>query len=260
MRARVKQHLEELAWAVDATSRSGGFNEALQNMARFWRYSLFNQFLILMQCKRATHVTGLRTWESIGRKVRPGEQPIVVLAPSSRGQRAVHFLGVPVYDVRQTRGRKLRTLDVTLRGATRHWRILEQAAGQLGVELAYTELPDGFRGRSLGGRIEVLPRLPGRERTAVLAHELAHEVLHQAERRRRTELRRPGPVRTHAEVETEAEATAYVVLAVLGLPSRAPEYIAWQRGTGLTVLRSMTRVQRAAKAILLAAGIARTGP
>ena len=47
-----------------------------------------------------------------------------------------------------------------------------------------------------------------------------------------------------------ADATAYVVLAVLGLPSKAPTYIAWQGGTGLGVYRSMARVQRAARAIL----------
>jgi antirestriction protein ArdC len=98
----------------------------------------------------------------------------------------------------------------------------------------------------------LLPGLPGRERAAVLAHELAHEILHQAERRRAAELKRPGPARTRAERETEADATAYVVLAVLGIPSKAPTYIAWQGGTGLAVLRSMTRVQRAARAILLA--------
>ena len=119
--------------------------------------------------------------------------------------------------------------------------------------MAWEAPPPGAAGRSLGGRIEVSPNLSGRDKVAVLAHELAHEILHQAERRRAAELKRPGPERSHAEKETEADATAYVVLAALGLPSRAPTYIAWQGGTGYEVLRSMTRVQRAAKAILEAA-------
>ena len=102
--------------------------------------------------------------------------------------------------------------------------------------------------------MELLPGLPGAERTAVLAHELAHEILHQAEGKRFADLKRPGARRTNAEKETEADATALVVLAVLGLSSKAPTYIAWQGGTGLAVLRAMGRVQRAAKSILVAGG------
>ena len=162
---------------------------------------------------------------------------------------------MPVFDVRQTRGRRVAKLDLSLRGASQQWRRLEQAARALGVEVGYRPLPSGVRGWSLGGRIEVLPGLPGQERTAVLAHELAHEILHQAEGRRAARLVRPGPRRTKAEKETEADATAYVVLAVLGLPSKAPAYIAWQGGTGQAVLKSMTRVQRAAKVMLQAASV-----
>jgi hypothetical protein len=51
--------------------------------------------------------------------------------------------------------------------------------------------------------------------------------------------------------ETEPEATAYVML---GLEPPSPAYIAWQGGTGQTVLRSLGRVQRAARRILEAAG------
>lgn len=46
---------------------------------------------------------------------------------------------------------------------------------------------------------------------------------------------------------------AHVVFAVLGIRSRSPAYIAWQGGDGVAVLRSMSRVQRAAKAMFEAA-------
>ncbi len=101
--------------------------------------------------------------------------------------------------------------------------------------------------------MRIRARLSGRDKVAVLAHELAHEVLHQRERARAAQAKRPPRPRTHAEEETEADATAYVVLGVLGLPSKAPAYIAWQGGDGAQVLRSMSRVQRAAKEILVAA-------
>ena len=191
---------------MDAKAQDEGFRETLRTMALFWRYSPFNQFLIHIQRPDATRITVRRKWEAMGRRIP--------------------------------------TLDATVRGRSRLWRALEQAARVLGVQVGYGPLPDRMRGRSLGGRIEVAPGLPGQLRTSVLAHELAHEILHQAEVKRAAELQRPGRSRTHAERETEAEATAFVVLPALGLPSKAPADIAWQGGTGLAVVRSMTRVQR----------------
>ena len=257
LRRDLQERLATLAAEVDATRRDAGFLEALRTMARFWRYSVLNQAFIQLQRPRATQVAGRRAWEAIGRRVKPGERPIHVFAPSRRRGGVVRFMEVEVFDVRQTRGRRVASVDLLLPGRTRHARILEAAAGRLGVEVATAALPGNVLGRSCGGRIELLRGLAGRQRASVIAHELAHEVLHQAERKRAAELKRPGPARTHAEKETEAEATAHVVLAVLGLPSKAPTYIAWQGGTGQGVLRSMNRIQRAAKAILEAAGATR---
>jgi hypothetical protein len=249
LRNQLKAHLGDLAKQVDGRAQQKGFQDALRTMALFWRYTPLNQFLIRSQRPNATHVMARLKWEAIGRKVKEGEEPIEVLAPTTPGW-ATSFIGVPVFDVRQTRGRRVAKLDLSLPGASQQWRRLEHAARALGVEVGYRTLPSGIRGWSLGGRIEVVPGLSGQERTAVLAHELAHEILHQAEGKRAAELARPGPRRTKAEKETEADATAYVVLAVLGLPSKAATYIAWQGGTGQAVLKSMIRVQRAAKMIL----------
>ena len=55
---------------------------------------------------------------------------------------------------------------------------------------------------------------------------------------------------SRVEREAQAEATAYVVLRALGLPSTAPTYIAWQGGDGAAVLRSLGPVQRAVRTIL----------
>ncbi len=69
-------------------------------------------------------------------------------------------------------------------------------------------LPMGVQGVSLGGTIFVRPGLDSRNRLAVLLHELAHELAH------RGEAQRAKPV---ALRELEAESTAYVVGAALGL-------------------------------------------
>lgn len=251
LRDVLRSRLARLAGEVDATRRDEGFGEALRAMARFWRYSPFNQFLIRVQRPEATRVAGRRTWEALGRRVKPGERPIAVLAPT-HGR--FGFIGVPVFDVRQTRGRKVPVIEATLRGRSRHVGTLERAAAKLGIEVAYSPQEPGVAATSHGGRVEVAPSVKGRERVRCLAHELAHEVLHQAERARALRRKRPPPRLTHAQEETEAETTAYVVLAVLGLEPPSPAYIAWQGGTGDAVLRSLGRVQRAARRILEAAG------
>jgi hypothetical protein len=254
LRDVLRERLTQLAAEVDRTRRDRGFRDALDAMRRFWRYSFFNQFLIRLQLPNAKQVAAKSVWESLGRHVKEGERPLGVLAPT-RWHRGRGFLAVPVYDVRQTRGRRVARLDVELRGRSRHVKTLERAAARLGIAVEYGGVEDGAAAQSEGGRVRIRAELGGREKVAALAHELAHEVLHQRERARAAQAKRRPRPRTHAEVETEADATAYVVLGVLGVPSKAPAYIAWQGGDGAQVLRSMARVQRAAKAILEATGV-----
>jgi hypothetical protein len=160
-----------------------------------------------------------------------------------------------VYDVRQTSGRRLAVLRTSLRGRSEHVATLRRAAAKMGIEVAFVAQETGTAGTSHGRRIEVSPALGTAEQVRVLAHELAHEILHQEERARAAALKRPPPARTQAEKETEADATAWVVLRAIGL--RAPPsatYMAWQGGCGADVLRSMGRIQRAARRILRATG------
>ena len=221
--------------------QDAGFRRALDTAARFWRYSPCNQWLIRIANPRATRVAGRRVWEALGRKVRDGEPPIHILAPTS--PLGFPFISVEVFDVKQTRGRKLVLPDLILRGKTRTAKVavLERAAAVLGIRVAPLLSDDGVLGCSVGGEIRIRPGLPQRERVAVLAHELAHELLHQGDQKQK---------RSIAEVETEADATSYVVLRALGLPSKAPSYIAWRGGSGALIARSLGRIQRAARQIL----------
>jgi hypothetical protein len=255
LRARLRASLEALATSVDRTRQDEGFREFLRTAARFWEYSPFNQFLIELQRPRAVRVAGRRTWESLKRRVKVGELPISILAPSGGGG----FIFVPVYDLSQTRGRRLPNIPTTSRRGTRHVKTLERAAGQLGIALAYVNQADRVGGRSLGGRIEVDPAMHGVARVRVLAHELGHELLHQEARHKALTLKRPPKPRNRAVEETEADATAFIVLSALGLEAESPSYIAWQGGTGAQVLLSMGRIQRAARRILVAAEKASPG-
>lgn len=242
--ADFRSELAELGADVDRMQQDAGFRRALDAAARFWRYSPCNQWLIRTAFPRATRVAGRRVWEALGRKVRAGEPPIHILAPSS--PLGFPFLTVDVFDVKQTRGRKLVLPDLILRGRTCKVAVLEHAAAVLGIRVVPLLSGNGVLGCSVGGEIRIRPDLPQRERVAVLSHELAHELLHQRDEEQK---------RSTAEVETEADATSYVVLRALGLPSKAPSYIAWRGGSGTLIARSLGRIQRAARQILDAGAV-----
>jgi hypothetical protein len=242
-----RRHIEHLAAEVDATRRDAGFRATLAVISQFWRYSPANSWFIRFQRPTATRVAGRRLWEKLGRTVKPGEEPLWISAPVKASYR---FIMVPVFDQGQTRGRRVPSLDLVLRGRTEKDRLLEGAAARLGIAVFNGVWRSDVAGLSRGGIIQIAEGLPPRERASVLAHELGHELLHQPAPGRPGKRRRKLD---HALRETEAEAVAFVVLNALGLPSKAATYIAWQGGTGTAILASLGRVQRAARTILLAA-------
>jgi hypothetical protein len=81
------------------------------------------------------------------------------------------------------------------------------------------------------------------ETLATLVHELAHEMLHKAERRTLT---------TKAVRETEAEAVAFVVCHALGLETGtgSADYIQLYHGDANLLKESLEVVQRTASVIL----------
>ena len=243
--ATMRDHLHALAVEVDETLASRGFQSALDAMAMFWRYSFGNQRLIHAACPQATEIASAKVWARLGRTPVPGTRPIQILAPTAHG---FPFILVSVFDISQTEGLPVPALDLELTGTRAPVERLERAAVVLGVRITELKAAHSITGASCGGEIQIARGLPAEEHVSVLAHELAHELLHTNDRARKR-----GPKRTHAEIETEAEATSYVVLRVLGLPSKAPTYIAWRGGNGASVLRSMRRIQRAASTIMRAA-------
>jgi hypothetical protein len=238
--SHMRRDLITLAAETDATLRHAGFTEALDAMSRFWAYSPFNRYLIHQQRPRATRVASRTTWMRLGRRLKSGVRSITILAPMNQGNPP--FVAVPVYDIMQTKGRRIPALpNMLLHGRSRFASVLEKAAVRLGLNIESLSSDRQALGESVGGTIRIRSGLSGRERAHTLAHEIAHELLHDMHSRGTT---------THAVLETEADATSYVVMRALGLPSHAPAYIAWQGGSGSVVLRSMKRIQRAARRIL----------
>jgi len=98
-------------------------------------------------------------------------------------------------------------------------------------------------GVSYGGRIALLPGQAKAEEFSTLVHELAHEMLHKAERR---------AAGTKVVRETEAEAIAFVVSKAVGLEvgTASADYIHLYKGNASLLAESLEVIQQASSVIL----------
>jgi antirestriction protein ArdC len=246
--------IEELSQAL-AAGKSETPTQYLATIGRFHKYSLHNAMLIVLQKPAATHVAGFHTWHKFGRHVRKGEKGITIFQPILRRQRAIEngmeentqelLLGYrtcTVFDVSQTEGRPLPSIAKV--GDARHYgENLAAFTLSLGIRLEYSAAIAPAHGISEGGEITLLPDLDSAQYAPVLAHELAHEILHHQPRRAAT---------TKTIRETEAEAVAYVVCKTIGLETGTAEkdYIQLHRGDAKLLLESLNFVRLAASRIL----------
>jgi len=148
-----------------------------------------------------------------------------------------------VFDVTQTEGKPMASIG-KFQGDPRHYgEKLSAYALSLGIRLEYSEAIRPVHGISEGGKITLLPDLSSPEHAAVLAHELAHEILHHQPRRAAT---------SKTIRETEAEAVAFVVCQAVGLEtgSVAQDYIQLHRGDAKLLLESLNYIRLVAGRIL----------
>jgi len=123
-------------------------------------------------------------------------------------------------------------------------RALNQFITQRGIQLEYSNEIYPALGLCSLGKIVLFPGQSPAEEFATLAHEAAHALLHQQERRSET---------TKCVRETEAEAVAFVVCESIGLQAqRSADYIHLYSGSAETLAESLEHVQRASSEILAA--------
>jgi hypothetical protein len=79
---RLAEAHDRLVAAIEHLTTGEDWQRFLDTARRFRTYSLNNLLLIFLQRPDATRVAGYRTWQSLGRQVRRGEQGIAILAPS----------------------------------------------------------------------------------------------------------------------------------------------------------------------------------
>ena len=256
--ANVKLLIEQLE-----AGHSEGLTAYLTAMGRFHNYSFGNILEIARQKPDATRVAGLYAWNQLGRKVSKGQKGIRILAPmigtlkkkdteATTESTATHkpilvgFRAVYVFDVSQTEGAEFPALTKRTEGDVGEYRqrLLGHIEAQ-GIELEFKQSIAPALGMSYGGRIAILPGQAPAEEFSTLVHELAHEMLHKAERRTAT---------TKTVRETEAEAIAFVVSQTIGLNAgrASADYIHLYHGNAALLAESLEVIQRTAAVILSA--------
>jgi N-terminal domain of anti-restriction factor ArdC len=251
--------LQQRKWILDnktAEHRSEGLKACLSAMARFHRYSADNVLLILSQRPNAIRVAGFHTWKELGRFVKKGAKGILIFAPIFRKQpvekagqddqlnKLFGFRAVHVFDLADTDGQPLPSLAGTEGDPAGYTNRLKEFVARRGVKLEYSNEIYPALGLCSPGRIVLFPGQSPAEEFATLAHEVAHALLHQQERRSET---------TKCVRETEAEAVAFVLCESIGLQAqRSADYIQLYSGSAETLAESLEHVQRASSEILTA--------
>ena len=257
LRKRIDDSLDTLAKAVDDVRASETFRRYLEIQARFHRYSWHNSLLILTQRPDATRVAGFKTWQKLGRHVCKGERGIMIFAPrpyhkeveNGNGETdtidGIYFRPVHVFDVAQTDGADLPTIDVPTIDTVADDLLgkLHTVATERGIAVTFQTIETGAFGVSKGGTIDVDNQHATGQQAKTLAHELAHEALHKADRP-------DGMTRNIAELE--AESVAYVVCThfSLDVEVRSSRYIALWDGDSKALRASLERIAKTARDII----------
>jgi hypothetical protein len=255
--ANVKALIEQLE-----AGHSGALTTYLNAMSRFHNYSFGNVLEIARQMPEATRVAGFWAWKQLGRSVNSGQKGIRILAPivgvkRKKNEEAekdltkqntrvlVGFRNAYVFDVSQTDGVDLpEPREISGDVGENRGRLVAFIEKQ-GIALIYTEKIAPALGMSYGGRIAILPGQSKAEEFSTLVHELAHEMLHKAERRTAT---------TKVVRETEAEAIAFVIAKAVGLETgnASADYIQLYHGNASLLAESLEVIQQTSAVILAA--------
>jgi antirestriction protein ArdC len=247
-----------------AAGKSETLSAYLAAMARFHKYNFGNIMAIARQRPTATHVAGFHTWKELGRFVKRGEKGIQIFAPMMGKRRKgddaaqatnakqeerptpmlIGFRAVYVFDSTQTEGAELPEMEHDISGEVGEYR--ERLIAMLdsqNIALEYSEDIAPALGVSYGGRIALLPGQQKAEEFTTLVHELAHELLHKAERRTGT---------TATIRETEAEAVAFIVGQAIGLEmgTASSDYIQMYAGDVALLTESLHVIQQTSALIL----------
>lgn len=242
-RKNTQELLQELDERIDLVKDSEEFKEMLKFFSRFHNYSYQNTILIQMQRPGATYVAGYKQCQDkFNRYVKKGEKGIAILAPYTYKKkvtevkevvlttgeiqeeevektiRKTYFKPVYVFDLTQTEGEPLPTLDIGIEDSYGELiKPLRKFTLNQGISLEFEGLSEGLNGYSKGGKIVIDDKGNNTEKASILVHELGHELLHDKDER----------LKLSKEIkEMEAEAVAFVVMDHYGVEIKSDKYLA----------------------------------
>ena len=271
--------LEQGIMDVFASER---YADYLRTMSHFHEYSLNNTILIAMQGGRM--VRGFQQWQNeFDRHVKAGEKAIKILAPApytvkkqvtkrdpATGQPVIGKDGKPVteeqdvkipafrvvsvFDVSQTEGKELPTLNDSLTGGVENYRDFFTALERTSpFPIGFDTLPVGTKGRCdyEEQRIIINEGMDEVQNVKTAIHEITHATLHDTGSDVLSEDSGRPDKRTR---EIQAESVAYVVCQHYGIDTADYSfgYIAgWSGGKELAELKSSLETIRSTAAKLI---------
>ena len=284
---KVKEITDKLEAGIQALFESEAFKNYLKTLSKFHDYSLNNTILIAMQKPDATLVAGYTAWQkNFGRQVLKGESGIRILAPTPyKKQMEVDrvdpvtkqpvlnpdgstakdlkeimvpaFKVVNVFDVSQTDGKPLPTIDVDeLSGNVTNYEMFFEALKRAcPVPVGFEDIPSGAKGyyHTVDQRIALQEGMSEVQTVKTMIHEMAHQKLHAIDPK---DLSPEEPRLSRNAKEVEAEAVAYTVAQHYGIETSdySFAYIAgWSHGKDTPELKaSLDRIRKAADEMITA--------
>jgi hypothetical protein len=253
--------LERLAEQL-AEGHTSEFLDLMAFYAQFWRYSLNNVVLIKQQCPQARRVASYSLWSKLGFQVAKGQKAIWIFCPiiaktideatGETVERVTAFKPCPVFDASQLTPESQEQLPSLHRplpvDLDAYWQNLCTRCREQDITIEECPLPRGVDGAATSsGLIKIRATLDGATKVLVLAHELAHRQFHFKEEAKEL---------TIAELEWQAEATAAVVAAMLGVTYPASrDYLLTYRADADSLRTHFPAIQRCVKSVAAIMGI-----
>lgn len=228
----LSKHLEE---GIQEYLNSDTFQNYLNFISKFHKYSQKNVRLILEQNPEATHIAGFQTWKKMERNVKKGSKAIYIYAPFFKDKldkdgkkvtdengevlKETKYFLTPVFDVSQTEGKEIpkQLYDLTedMDDPKKFMQTYKALVEISPVPVTIEKIPD----KEVKGyyelndkRIVVAEGLGEVMTISVLLHEITHALLH-------TDSHAKFGDDTYRRQEFEAESVAYIVSNHLGLNS-----------------------------------------
>ena len=278
--AELKAITDKLEQGVSDVFSSDKYKQFLDTMAKFPRYSVNNNILIMMQKPDAQMCQSFTGWKEMGRFVKKGEKGIKILAPApytiqreqtkldDRGNPMKDKDGEPImesveikvnafkvvstFDVSQTDGKELPTLgvDELTGGVDGYGTFLEALKEVCPVPMTFENIEGGAKGfySQTEKRIAIQEGMSEAQTVKTAIHEMAHQKLHAIENN--------GPKQTRGSKEVEAESVAYTVCQHYGIDTSdySFSYVAgWAEGKEMPELKaSLDTIRRAASEMITA--------